>query len=145
MLRKLQEKDIDFLLEKLNSLSDEDKKLYHPHPFTRKTLLELLEKEYDSYFVLEKKGVIVGYSMLRTFGTFEIPTYGQVIWQEYRGKGYGSEILEKTLEEAVKIGFKTVKLKVYPNNKVGYQLYIKHGFKEIGTENDEIWMEKHLS
>ena len=145
MLRKLQEKDIDFLLEKLNSLSDKDKQLYHPHPFTREKLLELLEKEYDSYFVLEKKGVIVGYSMLRTFGTFEIPTYGQVIWQEHRGKGYGSEILEKTLEEAVKNGFKTVKLKVYPYNKVAYQLYIKHGFKEIGTEHDEIWMERHLS
>lgn len=145
MLRELQEKDIDFLLEKLNSLSDEDKKMYHPHPFTPEVFFELLKKDYDYYFVLEKNGIIVGYSMLRTFNKYEIPTYGQIVWQEHRGKGYGSEILIETLKEAVKIGFNTIKLKVYQHNKVAYNLYIKHGFKEIGTENDEIWMGKMIN
>lgn len=144
MLRKIRKKDIDYLHEKLNNLSDKDRKLYHPHPFTKEALTELLTKDYDYYFVLEKNGKIVGYSMLRTFNKYEIPTYGQVLWEKHRGKGYGSEILIETLKEAEKIGFNSVKLKVYPHNKVAYNLYIKHGFKEIGTEGKEIWMEKKL-
>jgi len=144
MLRTLEKKDINFLHEKLNSLSTDDKKLYHPHPFTKEVLYDILKKDYDYYFVLEKKGVIVGYSMLRTFNKFEIPTYGQVVWEEQRGKGYGSEILKETLKKAKEIGFKSVKLKVYSHNGTAYDLYVKHGFKEIGIENNEIWMEKKL-
>jgi len=144
MLRKLEEKDIDFLHEKLNSLSEEDKKLYHPHPFTKEAISKNFKKDYDYYFVLVKDDVIIGYSMLRTFNKYEIPTYGQVIWEEYRGKGYGSKILKETLVMAKKIGFKKVKLKVYPDNKVAYNLYLKNGFRKIGLEKNEIWMEKKV-
>ena len=144
MLKKLEKKDINILFKRLNELSDNDKKLYHPHPFTKEALFDLLIKDYDHYFVMLIEDELVGYSMLRTFNKYEIPTYGQVIWEEYRGKGYGSEILEETLKEAVDLGFNIVKLKVYPHNKTAYNLYIKHGFKEIGKEGNEIWMEKKL-
>jgi len=144
MLRKLEKKDIDILHKKLNKLTVKDKELFHPHPFTKEALTDLLTKNYDYYFLMKKNGEIVGYSMLRTFGKYEIPTYGQVIWKENRGKGYGSKILKETLKRAKKIGFKNVKLKVYPGNKIAYNLYVKHGFKEIGLEKNEIWMEKKI-
>lgn len=145
MLRKLQKEDIKELQKRLNDLSEEDKKLYHPHPFTIEYLNSLLNLSYDHYFVLEKNGIIVGYSMLRTFGKYPIPTYGQVIWQEYREKGYGSLILVETIKQAKKLGYKSVKLKVYEHNVIAYNLYIKHGFNKIGMEGNEIWMELKLS
>lgn len=144
MLRKLQKSDIEELKKRLNELSDEDKKLYHPHPFTKETLENLINIDCDFYFVKILKGKIVGYSMLRTFGKYSAPTYGQVIWEEFRGKGLGSQILEETINEAKNLGFGIVKLKVYENNNLAYNLYKKHGFKKIGTEGDEIWMQRDL-
>jgi len=144
MLRKLQKSDIEELEKRLNALSDEDKKMYHPHPFTKETLEKLIDIDYDYYFVKISNGKIVGYSMLRTFGKYTIPTYGQVIWEEFRGKGFGSQILEETINEAKNLGFGIVKLKVYEHNEVAYNLYIKHGFKKIGVEGDEIWMQRDL-
>lgn len=144
MLRKLQKSDIEELEKRLNNLSTEDKKLYHPHPFTKEALNNLITLDYDYYFVKILNGKIVGYSMLRTFGKFTIPTYGQVIWDEFRGKGLGSKILEETINEAKNLGFGLVKLKVYEQNDVAFNLYKKHGFEEIGTEGKEIWMQRDL-
>ena len=144
MLRRLRKDDLKELHSKLNNLSDQDKKFFHPHSFEMDDLKELLSLNYDYYFVEKVGESIVGYSFLRTFGKYEIPTFGGVVWQKYRGQGYGSKILEKTLDEAKKIGFKSVKLKVYEDNKVAFNLYKKHGFKKIGIEDKQIWMEKNL-
>lgn len=144
MLRKLQKCDFKELEKRLNELSDEDKKLYHPHPFTKEALEQLINFDYDFYFVKILKGKIVGYSMLRTFGKYAVPTYGQVIWEEFRGTGLGSQILEETINEAKNLGFGIIKLKVYEHNYVAHNLYKKHGFKKIGTEGKEIWMQLDL-
>lgn len=145
MIRKLEERDLPKLHERLSSLSQGDKEFFHPHPFTLTALRDLLGLTYDHYFVKEIDHTLIGYSMLRTFGKYEIPTFGGVIWEEYRGKGYGSVLLEDTLTEAKKIGFNLVKLKVYEQNMRAFNLYKKHGFTILGKEGDEIWMEKHIS
>ena len=74
--------------------------------------------------------------MLRTFGKYNIPTFGGIIWKDFRGKGYGSELLKETLFLAKEIGFDKVKLKVYKNNEVAFNLYKKHDFKVIGEEGN---------
>jgi ribosomal protein S18 acetylase RimI-like enzyme len=145
MIRKMGEKDLQELHERLNGLSQKDKEFFHPHAFTMAALRQLLDLTYDSYFVKELHNILIGYSMLRTFGKYEIPTFGGVIWEEYRGRGHGSALLKDTLSEAKKLGFTIVKLKVYEHNMRAFNLYKKHGFTILGKEGDEIWMEKHLS
>ena len=54
-------------------------------------------------------------------------------------------ILVETIKQAKKLGYKSVKLKVYEHNVIAYNLYIKHGFNKIGMEGNEIWMELKLS
>ena len=145
MIRKLEERDLPVLHERLNNLSQKDKEFFHPHPFTLTALRDLLDRPYDYYFVKEIDHTIIGYSMLRTFGKYEIPTFGGVIWDEYRGKDYGSELLNDTLSEARNLGFNLIKLKVYEHNTRALNLYKKHGFTILGKEGNEIWMERHLS
>lgn len=144
MLRRLHKNDLKELSERLNNLSKKDKYFFHPHGFKLIDLEKLLILDYDYYFVLEKENELVGYSMLRTFGEYEIPTFGGIIWQDFRGKGYGSELLKETLFNAKEIGFHKVKLKVYKNNIVAFNLYKKHDFKIIGEENNQFWMEKNI-
>jgi ribosomal protein S18 acetylase RimI-like enzyme len=145
MLRKLHRNDLNELSDRLNNLSKEDKDFFHPHGFEINDLEKLLTLDYDHYFVFEKDNRVVGYSMLRTFGKYKIPTFGGIIWKDFRGKGYGSELLIETLFLAKEIGFDKVKLKVYKNNEVAFNLYKKHDFQVIGEEGKQFWMEKNIS
>lgn len=59
-------------------------------------------------------------------GIFDI-----VVREEYRGKGYGGEIVETLLAEADRRGVKKAYLQVMLNNPAALRLYEKLGFKEI--------------
>ncbi|MBN2602961.1 MAG: GNAT family N-acetyltransferase [Candidatus Thermoplasmatota archaeon] len=135
------------LLEKLIKLDSKEKFYFNPHPFKKEQLTKnyftMKNKKDDFYFVLinPDNNDIIGYSMLRTFGKFEIPTFGIVIFPPYRGKNFGNTLTKLTLQQAQKIGYKKVKLRVNWKNKAALMLYKKNGFKL--TEH-EIWMEKSL-
>ena len=70
MLRRLEKKDVNIIYKQLNALSKQDKEFFHPYTFDKKTILGLLVKKYDCYFVFEDKDKIVGHSFLRTFGKY---------------------------------------------------------------------------
>jgi len=144
MLRAMEEQDISLLSEKLQDLSSEDQKWFHPHPYTEDALQKLLTEKGNYFFVFEHQGKLAGYSLLRTFNKYPIPTYGGVIWEQYRGKGLGTELLVETLLQAKKLGFSKVKLRVYEENKTAFELYKHHGFKLLEQEDGQWWMQKTL-
>ena len=59
-------------------------------------------------------------------GVFDI-----VVKESFRGKGYGREIVETILSEAIKRGVKNSYLQVMINNPVALHLYEKIGYREI--------------
>jgi ribosomal protein S18 acetylase RimI-like enzyme len=59
-------------------------------------------------------------------GVFDI-----VVKEEFRGKGYGREIVEAVLSEAAKRGVTNTYLQVMLNNPAALHLYEKLGYKEI--------------
>ena len=59
-------------------------------------------------------------------GLFDI-----VVKEEFRGKGYGKEIVKKILEKAVETGIEKAYLAVVNDNIIAKKLYEKLGFKEI--------------
>ena len=143
MLTELTKKDIKKLSKELQSLSKQDKHFFHPHKFNIKTLENLIQEKGDHYYLyLNESTKFVGYGMLRTFGKYEIPTLGCVIWKRYRGYGDGKKLVEELVDKAKEIKYQKIRLKVYPDNKAAYKLYKIVGFKEIGKNEDgEIWME----
>jgi ribosomal protein S18 acetylase RimI-like enzyme len=59
-------------------------------------------------------------------GLFDI-----VVKEEFRGKGYGKEIIETILDKARETGIEKAYLSVVNSNIIAKKLYGKMGFKEI--------------
>jgi len=59
-------------------------------------------------------------------GLFDI-----IVKEEFRGKGYGKEIVEAILEKAEETGIKKAYLSVANDNMIAKKMYEKLGFKEI--------------
>ena len=64
---------------------------------------------------------------------------------EFRGKGYARVMLNAMLDKAKKLGFKEVTFTTKPAvMKVGYELYKRMGFEEVGEENGIVSMRMSL-
>lgn len=57
---------------------------------------------------------------------------GMGLVKNFRGKGLGTQLLQKTLAHAKNIGLEKVELAVYTDNLPAIKLYKKCGFEEIG-------------
>lgn len=144
MLIKLEKKHIDELLMNLQSLSDEDRYFFHPHIFDKK-ILENLLTDKENYYIYREDNKNIGYCFLRTFGRYETPTLGCIIWKKYRHKNHGYKMMVELIQKNKELGNKKLKLKVYKENINAIKLYEKCGFEKIDEGGDEIWMEiKHL-
>ncbi len=52
--------------------------------------------------------------------------------EEFRGKGAGSQAIERGISECQKTGVNVVQLEVTPSNSEALKLYQKLGFKDVG-------------
>lgn len=143
MLIQLNEQFTEQLSKKLLALSGTDKKFFHPHEFDLESVRGLYKEKGNHYYVyVDGSGTFAGYGMLRTFGKYEIPTLGCVIWQECRGQGNGKKLVEELIDKAQEFHYQKIRLKVHPENNIAYTLYKKMGFCQIGESEDRlIWME----
>jgi len=143
MLIELNKKFVQSLSSELERLSQSDKEYFHPHQFDVGSVRNLGKEEGNYYYVyVDELGKFAGYGMLRTFGKYEIPTLGCVIWERYRALGNGERLLKELVEKAQELGYRKIRLKVSSDNGSAYRLYRKAGFIETGKrENGQIWME----
>jgi ribosomal protein S18 acetylase RimI-like enzyme len=143
MLIEVNKKFVETLSNELERLSKSDKEYFHPHEFDVESIRNLCKEEGNNYYIyLDELGEFAGYGMLRTFGEYEIPTLGCVIWERYRARGNGRRLLEELIEKTQELEYRKIRLKVASDNKIAYRLYRKAGFIEIGrSENGQIWME----
>ena len=64
---------------------------------------------------------------------------------EFRGKGYARVMLNAMLDKAKKLGFKEVTFTTKPAvMKVGYELYKRMGFEEVGEKDGIVSMRMSL-
>jgi len=143
MLVQLNNKFVQSLSDELERLSHSDKEYFRPHEFDVESIRNLREEKGNHYFIyLDESGEFAGYGMLRTFGKYEIPTLGCVIWKKYRERGNGERLVKELIEKAQEVGYRKIRLKVSSDNGTAYRLYRKAGFSETGKrENAQIWME----
>ena len=67
------------------------------------------------------------------------------ISSEYRGKGYGKQLLEKTIAIAQEHGFQKLNLEVLKTNLPALALYQSHDFTIIEDRNTKYLMSLHLA
>ena len=91
--------------------------------------------------VAEADGRAVGFGSLNAFNPR--PAYNHVadfsvyIERSWRGLGVGSRILEALEERARQLGFHKLVLTAFPFNAAGLALYLKRGFRVVGTYQEQ--------
>lgn len=91
-------------------------------------------------FIAEVDGLAVGYAMLRS-GEVPIEVTGEspielvrlYVLQDCIGSGVGASLMKASLEEAARLGFKTIWLGVWENNLRAQAFYRKWQFTKVGT------------
>ena len=102
----------------------------NPYPWTARNFSECIEKGYYS-MVLEDKERLVGFAIM-AISSEESHLLNIGVNKDFRGSGFGEQILKKMIIAAEVMGSKKIILEVRVSNKIAYRLYEKLGFHEIG-------------
>ena len=142
-------KDENGLLNKANGLSYEEFKTWLTAKEKESEQISLVDgwKVPSTTFWLYADDVPVGFGNLRHFLTDGLRkaggNIGYGIASQYRGKGYGKELLRLLLIEAAKIGLEKVLITIYLDNLASQKVALANG--GVITEKDEervfIWIE----
>lgn len=121
---------------------------------TTDNLYDLFQHENAIYFIAELDNKMVGGCGI--FPTKGLPNgYAELvkfyIAKEYRGKGIGYELMQKSLDWATNTGYSHLYLESFPELEKAVSLYKKIGFKYIAHPLGDsghfactLWMHKEL-
>jgi len=141
VLRAPQWKDLDDLLDFINSLVEEEADICRDKKATREEeadwlgrLLVEIEKGVMIGVVAEVEGRVVANSEVkrRSGPMGHVGYLGIAIKAGYRNMGIGTEMMKTLIEESRKMGLKVLVLEVFASNKRARHVYEKVGFKESG-------------
>ena len=109
---------------------------FNPFPLDDETARKIThEARNDLYFIAFHDEKIVGLCMLRGMDLgYDAPSFGVLVHREHRGHGLGTKMTRFALQQALKLGFKRVRLSVYSSNQEAMRLYSFIGFKEVSRE-----------
>lgn len=102
----------------------------NPYPWTARNFSDCIEKGYYS-MVLEDNERLVGFAIM-AISSEESHLLNIGVNKDFRGSGFGEQILKKMIIAAEVLGSKKIILEVRVSNKIAYRLYEKLGFHEIG-------------
>ncbi len=102
----------------------------NPYPWTARNFSDCIEKGYYS-MVLEDKERLVGFAIM-AISSEESHLLNIGVNKDFRGSGFGEQILKKMIIAAEVMGSKKIILEVRVSNKIAYRLYEKLGFHEVG-------------
>lgn len=99
--------------------------------------LKAFEGSFREVFVMKNDGDIIGFVIMQPQGTFKGYIQTLAIHQNYRGKGYGTQLL-RFCEDRILTYSPNIFICVSSFNKGAIGLYIKFGFELIGELKDFI-------
>ena len=102
----------------------------NPYPWTARNFSDCIEKGYYS-MVLEDNERLVGFAIM-AISSEESHLLNIGVNKDFRGSGFGEQILKKMIIAAEVMGSKKIILEVRVSNNIAYRLYEKLGFHEIG-------------
>ena len=102
----------------------------NPYPWTARNFSDCIEKGYYS-MILEDNERLVGFAIM-AISSEESHLLNIGVNKDFRGYGFGEQILKKMIIAAEVMGSKKIILEVRVSNKIAYRLYEKLGFHEIG-------------
>lgn len=131
---------------KLMNTDQEGIKLFKPHELSDMAAFEICNQfveTRDFYFGYFDNDKMLGYALLRTFNKYKTPSLGLYLLPEYRGCGYGRDIVKQLLNFAI-YHFDDIMLSVMKNNIVAISLYNSMGFTQLKETEDRLFYYKKL-
>lgn len=154
-IREMQESDRDAIMQIFNHYAETSFAAYPDGPLPPQFFPHLKEGAVSA-IVLEDDGGIAGFGLLKPF--FPFPAFrktGMVTYfvsPENTGKGLGTQIFGKLLEDAKKNGMKTLLVNISSKNKGSIRFHARNGFTVAGTlagvgekfgePFDVVWMQR---
>lgn len=127
----------------------ENKSFPERHRYDKTTFKRLFRENPDSFLVAEYCSEVIGYviaSRIEDFGHI----ISIAIHPDYRGRGFGSKLLNAIEEKLIEKGVRVITLEVGVNNKVAISMYRKHGYEPVKIlekyygEEDALLMVKNI-
>ena len=84
------------------------------------------------YLVAEEGTTLIGYAGMMFTGGSQADVVTLAVHPDRWGKGTGTALLTALVDEATKRGYQEVLLEVREDNPRARQLYLRHGFAEVG-------------
>lgn len=154
LLRNPRWKDLDGLLDFINSLVREEAPINLTEEIRRREQVEFLARRLSSIetgeiiqLVAEESGKIVGNADVTRLSGREshVGKLGIAVRSGYRRIGIATKMIKTLIHQAKKQGIKIILLAVYENNLPALKLYRKLGFKEVGrTPKGVYWKGKYI-
>ncbi|MEE8400308.1 MAG: GNAT family N-acetyltransferase [Desulfobacterales bacterium] len=125
------------LLRQLMATATEESPVNQPG--RAETFQKVIEEEQGTIFLADEDGQILGmitlsYPVAIRCGGIYSCIEEFIVTEQARGKGVGGKLLEAAIQKATEKGCR--ELQVNRPSEVGYPVYIRHGWKDLG---------KHLS
>jgi len=138
-IRAASESDQQAIMEIYNDAVLNTTATFDTEPRSLQNQMEWFRKHKKNHpvFVAEENNKVVGWASLSPWSdrcaydtTVEVSVY---IHKDFRGKGVGSQLLEKVTEEGRKVNNHTVISRITQGNEVSIHLHEKLGYRHIGV------------
>lgn len=107
-----------------------------PDPWSRQSFVhELVENTFSYPFVVLSGDRVVGYAVYRHLDK-EAEITNFAIAPDFRRRHVGSFLLGYVVSDILRNGIRKVHLELRGANDAARNLYLKHGFKEVGVRKD---------
>ena len=103
----------------------------YPHPWSRGNFVDSLASGYQARVLRDTDGALLGYFLLMP-AVDDAHLLNVAVARRYQGRGIGRYLLEKAAACARELALSSLLLEVRPSNGRALQVYLRHGFLQIG-------------
>ena len=98
-----------------------------------------IEKSFVSFYCLLDDEKLIGTVALKKIDEYTVELKSLYLDKSYRGQHLGSRLVKAVVDEAGKLGYKSIVLDSMSKYKDALRLYEKYGFKHTERFNDNIY------
>jgi ribosomal protein S18 acetylase RimI-like enzyme len=139
--REITEDDAAQFNGAVNLVRDEGKYLFYSLRFTVEQTASFIRQHASDglpiWGAFDETGKLIGWIDFTKGGFPEVEhaaTIGMGVLYDFRGKGIGSELMERCIRSATKAGLEKLDLEVFATNEAALSMYRKKGFVEQGRK-----------
>ena len=108
-------------------------------PSGRHSFYNDIDNEFEIFFCLVDQEKVIGTVALKKVDDYTVELKAMYLDRDYRGKGLGRRLMDKAVDEAKRLGFKSIVLDSMSQYKDALRLYEKTGFKMTERYNDNVY------